>query len=193
MPRPSKKEERSEEILIAYEKCVAKYGVAGATLQKVSDEAQIARALLRHNIGNSDVLLEKAVARYCARSIEVFESHFEHLSKRGATLEDFVEGLFEKKTNLNEVMIASAFIISAQESSFVREKMHNWFKKVRKLFLDYFSSKCISNVSQENIRAVADGIIALYFNQESLTPLGSFTGFRKSSLLSAKLLLKQLQ
>ena len=34
MPRPSLKAQRSEEILDAYERCVARYGVEGATLEK---------------------------------------------------------------------------------------------------------------------------------------------------------------
>ena len=54
MARPSVKEERREQILTAYEQCVARYGVEGATLDKVAEEAGLARPLIRHNIGNRE-------------------------------------------------------------------------------------------------------------------------------------------
>ncbi len=192
MPRPSKKEERAEEILLAYEKCIAKYGVEGATLQKIADEAQIARPLLRHNIGNSDELLKQVVQRYTARSITQLEQLMEYYSPPTSSLNDFAAFLFQNETHQNDVMIASALIISSQENSFAKKKMSAWFKSIRKIFFDFLKSKS-PKTSDATIEAVSDGIIALYFNFESLTPLGSFKGFKESSLRSTKILLSQLK
>ena len=43
MARPSVKDERTEAILAAFERCVARHGVEGATLQRTADEAGLAR------------------------------------------------------------------------------------------------------------------------------------------------------
>ena len=43
MGRPSIKAERREQILDAYETCVARFGVGGASLEKIAETAGLAR------------------------------------------------------------------------------------------------------------------------------------------------------
>ena len=40
MPRPSVKAERTEEILDAFERCVARYGVEGSTLERIAEQGR---------------------------------------------------------------------------------------------------------------------------------------------------------
>jgi len=68
MGRPSLKKERFEEILDAYEQCVARYGLAGATLEQVARQAGLARPLIRHHIGNRDDLVEALINRFINNS-----------------------------------------------------------------------------------------------------------------------------
>ena len=76
MARPSVKAKRTEEILQAYEHCIALYGVEGATLQKIAEVAGIARPLLRHHVGNSDDLLNMALKRFIERSDAMTKAAF---------------------------------------------------------------------------------------------------------------------
>lgn len=68
MARPDIKDERRDQILDAFETCVARYGVAGATLAKTAEIAGLARPLVRHNVGNREDLLKALVDRILQQS-----------------------------------------------------------------------------------------------------------------------------
>jgi AcrR family transcriptional regulator len=57
MGRPSMAEQRRAEILAAVGRCVARYGVAGTTLERVSSESGLSRGHVRHYLGNRDELI----------------------------------------------------------------------------------------------------------------------------------------
>jgi AcrR family transcriptional regulator len=57
MGRPSLADQRRDEILAAVGRCVARYGVAGTTLERVSTEAGLSRGHVRHYLGNRDALI----------------------------------------------------------------------------------------------------------------------------------------
>ena len=81
MPRPSLKLQRSEEILDAFERCVARYGIEGTTLEKTAEEAGLQRSLLRHNVGNRDDLLNSLVNRFISESRDSLLFHIKQLLK----------------------------------------------------------------------------------------------------------------
>lgn len=70
--RPSKAPKRIDEVLDAFTRCVARYGLEGVTLQRVADEAGMARGHIRHYVGNRDELRElfaqRIVGRYAGRA-----------------------------------------------------------------------------------------------------------------------------
>ena len=57
LPRPSLKDQRSAEILDAYLTCVAKFGLDGATQERIAAQAGVKRPLLRHYLGNRDEMI----------------------------------------------------------------------------------------------------------------------------------------
>ena len=61
MARPSLANTRREEILDALERCLARRGLEGTTLESVAAEAGVARPVIRHYFGNRDVLLKAAL------------------------------------------------------------------------------------------------------------------------------------
>ena len=70
MGRPDLTETRRAEILDAFEKCVARHGLTGSSLERVAEEAGMRRSILRHYIGNRDALVralaERVVGKYKA-------------------------------------------------------------------------------------------------------------------------------
>jgi len=68
MARPSISHQRSEEILEAYERCIAKFGMHGATLAGIAQEAGLTRPLVRYHVGNQDALLEKNLQCFIHRT-----------------------------------------------------------------------------------------------------------------------------
>ena len=67
MARPSKVEERKEQILDAFERCVVQSGIQGATLDKVAKEAGLPRSPVRNLIGNRDDMLAAVFERFMLR------------------------------------------------------------------------------------------------------------------------------
>ncbi|MCR9240613.1 MAG: TetR/AcrR family transcriptional regulator [Rhodobiaceae bacterium] len=67
MGRPSLQEQRTAEILTAYEICVARHGLDGATQERIAAEAGVKRTLLRHYLGNKDEMVEALIKHVVAR------------------------------------------------------------------------------------------------------------------------------
>lgn len=193
MARPSVKAERTEEILQAYERCIALYGVEGATLQKIAEEAGIARPLLRHHVGNSYDLLEMALKRFLERSEETVQNTYSALPSN-CSGEDFVNLLFQatsSKAKYNDTMIAAAFIYAAQTHPKIKKHMQAWLMG----FMDGFSAqlqKLYPDTDRKKIESVSAGILGIYFNVESLVPLGSNQILREQSHQAALSLLETL-
>ena len=59
MGRPSMAAERTEQIMQATARCLQKNGLAGTTLERVSEESGLSRSHVRHYVGNRDDLLRK--------------------------------------------------------------------------------------------------------------------------------------
>ena len=57
MGRPSLANVRREQILDALERCLARDGLVGTTLEAVAEEAGVRRPVIRHYFGNRDELV----------------------------------------------------------------------------------------------------------------------------------------
>ncbi|MEU6556972.1 helix-turn-helix domain-containing protein [Streptomyces sp. NPDC046915] len=57
MGRPSLAAERRQQVLEAASRCLARNGLAGATLEKIAEESGLSRSHVRHYVGNRDDLL----------------------------------------------------------------------------------------------------------------------------------------
>lgn len=180
MPRPSLKQQRKEEILHAYETCIALYGVEGATLQKIAETAGIARPLLRHYVGNNDELLNQAVDRFLVRSdtqmSEFIGANLQHSDELIDILLDYgqVEG------QASDVTIALALMIASQTRPELKLKMQQWFNQISHGF-DTLLTRMYPKAEATQVKVVSAGILGIYFNVDSLLPLGEFMVFREHS------------
>lgn len=192
MPRPSLKNQRREEILDAYEICVARYGVEGATLEKTAEEAGLARALLRHHVGNREELLEALVNRFLEKSAHQTTAFYEALPSRGR-METLVNLLFDPDySDSHSVLVAEALIAASEARPELGQKIKAWVQD----FVDQLTREVSLYAPLEEpeaIEEVAMGITALYFNAESLSPLGAIPNIRKTSTASCLRLLKSLK
>ncbi len=192
MGRPSVTEQRAEQILDAFEICVARYGVEGSTLEKIAEQAGLARALLRHHVGNRDDLLDALVNRFLERSDQQTELLVAALPSkhRARTL---IEFLFDPAyDNSTMIMVASALIIAANDRPQLAERLRHWVTAfitmvTNELALEYPDSKA------DAIEAVASGVVGIYFNVDALMPLGKLPVLRNASRQAALRLLTTLE
>jgi len=171
MARPSIKEKRTQEILQAYEVCIARYGVAGTTLHRVAEEAGLARALIRHNVGNSDELLLAAARNFVLRSKSSIDEWLKDLPSDSSRIEKMFENLFFKKPKSSiDVLVAEALIAAAQTIPELQQLMEEWFANF-KASIEKELTVAFPENSQEDIEVVAIGVVGIYYNFASLFSL----------------------
>ncbi len=187
MPRPSLKEEKREIILEAYEKCAARYGVEGATLQRVADMADMARPLLRHYVGNREDLLRECSGNMVVRS----EREFAQMLAID-TPEMLIDSLFVTgEDDQDQIAIAWALILAAPNYDFVRADMNRWLSSFQGAFMQILQLLYPDN-GQEKIKVVAIGLIGICSNYHTMKELAD-GAFLQQSYEAAKLLLSQLE
>ena len=128
MGRPNVKAQRTEEILDAFETCVARYGVEGATLERIAEQAGLARALIRHHVGNRDELLDALVTRFLKKSDQESREFFDQLpaQNRSATM---VEWLFDPAYDDSHlIQVVDALFIAANSHPKLAKRLRGWVK-----------------------------------------------------------------
>ena len=192
MPRPSLKEQRREQILDAYQHCVARFGVEGATLELTAKQAGLARALIRHNVGNRADLRDALIQRFLARSQASLDDLIDALprERRTATL---VEWLFDQEySDPQTVLLSEALIVAAADDPALARKMRDWTMD----FVNTLESAIqhdYPDTDKAAVAAVASGLTGIYFNMESLAPLGDMPELLDASKRAALLLIGTLE
>ncbi len=171
MPRPSMKEARSEEILAAYAKCISRYGLEGATQEKIASEAGVKRSILRHYLGNRKQMIG-ALIDYIDKQIE-----YELELLQGALPEDqrvsaLIEFLFDAKyaTDDKSAMMMQALASAAYSYPEVNLKILDWSNRFIE-FVKVEIAREYPNISDEHAIHTAFGIVALHFNIDSFSQI----------------------
>lgn len=191
MPRPSVKKERTEEILNAFERCVARYGLEGATLERIAEESKLQRSLVRHYVGNRDDLIMAVLTRFLDDSNRQMAELESYLPKVDAD-KVLIDYLFDEQwATTNIALLGPALVVGAANRPALAAPLKKWVDEfiesiARILRLTY--SQC----SQEECRVVASGIVGIYFNVDSLQHLGDISVLRQHSKQSALILLSSL-
>jgi AcrR family transcriptional regulator len=94
MARPSKAEERREQILDAFERCVVRTGIQGITLEKVAKEAGLQRSLVRHFVGNREEMIDAVFDRFMHRAEALWSGATRHRPSIDEMLEFLVKEAF---------------------------------------------------------------------------------------------------
>lgn len=171
MARPSVQRERREEILDAFERCIIKYGVDGAGLQKIADEAGLARPLIRHHVGNREALLDSLVERFIARSDALVAETEAALPAEGR-VDVLLDILFspEYQTSQHATALYQSLSIAAQTRPALLDQIKRWNDD----FYQFVRSEVAAhapNAAAVAIDEVAWGILAVYFNADSMAHL----------------------
>lgn len=192
MGRPSKKEERTEEILRAFQRCVARFGLEGSTLERIAEEAGLKRSLVRHFVGNRDDLVALLADRVITQSNQQWDEFLAYMPPNHGT-EFLLTGLFnEYHSDQAFVLVIESLIFASAQDLTLRAKMQGW--------MQHFSDT-ISNIlrndhpaaDEADIAAVSFGLISLYFNLDSLSPLAMDGQYRLPAKQAAERLVATLK
>jgi TetR/AcrR family transcriptional regulator, transcriptional repressor of aconitase len=192
MARPDLKDERREQILDAFEACVARYGIEGATLAKIAETADLARPLIRHNVGNREELIAALVERFLAGSQQAVDELVVMLPAEHRA-ECLIDCLFDPQySNAQLVQVANALVTASADERALANKMRTWLNN----FVDQVTAVLISDFPDappEKIAAAAAGITGIYFNVEALYPLGDIKALAAASKDAALTLAASLE
>lgn len=192
MPRPSIKAERSEEILDAYERCIARHGVDGATLERIAEEAGVKRSLIRHYLGNRDELLAALIDRFFARSDAEVAELLDALP-RLRRADALVELLFDPAyADPHSVLVSGALIAEAPQIPGLAKRMRQWIQGFTGAIAEELEA-AYPEAGRKACAAVAAGIVGIFFNVESFTMLGEMEDFHTASKAAAHRLVKSLE
>ena len=131
MGRPRVDDERREQILSAFETCVARKGLPKTTLQDVADESGLPRPLVRYFVGNRSDM----VGRLIDRMVERAEKELGDLPGGGSEL--MMEGLLDvlfTKTFSNEttnIIIDELWYLAGRDED-IRARLHVLYADLRK-------------------------------------------------------------
>ncbi|GAA6151664.1 TetR/AcrR family transcriptional regulator [Pseudoteredinibacter isoporae] len=192
MARPSVKAERTEEILEAFERCVARLGIEGTTLERIAEESGLRRSLLRYHVGNRDKMVQALADRYIKNSREEARRFLAAMPSSNtslALLDYFFTDTSDEERR--RVLVAQALVSGVDLYPAIKEQMTQWHRNFvlvlcQVIRVDY------PDASDADRNEVAWGIVSLLFNVQLLAALSSNEEFLSDGRRAADRLLKSL-
>ena len=192
MGRRDLTEQRTNEILDACERCVARFGLEGSSLDRVADEAGVKRQMIRHYIGNRQDLIHAFAERLMNRYDRDLEWMMTSLPQDGR-VDAILELLFPKQASYSaeSTLALEALITASSDYPMFRDRLSSYIES-----LTAHLSRELRAVFPQSTRAqtwaVSYGIVGLCFNQESLAPLGLPPRYLRASRDCARRLVDSL-
>ncbi|WP_170335466.1 TetR/AcrR family transcriptional regulator [Ruegeria arenilitoris] len=193
MPRPSLKDQRSHEILDAYLTCVARFGLEGATQQRIAEVAGVKRPLLRHYLGNKDEMVSALAAHTIAGFADSLEGLRQALPAE-ASPSDLVDALFslDGGTDPRLMLAYQALVAAVPDRPDLRQGLMDSLTD----FFDVIEAilrRAAPSAPDPRIRAVTQGISAIFVSMDALSPLNPPEAWRAELKQAATLLASVLE
>ena len=193
MGRPDLTEQRTAEILDAFEQCVARFGLEGSSLERIAEEAGMKRSILRHYVGNRDDLIlalaERVVRKYRAH-LDVFANSISP-EKR---INQLVELLLPTRSEAtsDSILVIESLIAAAEQHEEVREQMLSYMDDVVEMVASQLRLE-FPKQSKGECWSVAYGVVCIWFNQESLSPLRLQAKYLRAARATMRSLIETLR
>ena len=192
MGRPDLSETRRAEILDAFERCVARHGLDGSSLELVAEEAGMKRSVVRHYVGNREDMIVSLAERVTTTWRNYLREFVESLTpdKRVEQLLGFLLPT-KSQTGTDALLVIEGLIAAGEQRPEVRRLMSGYIEDVvsmtaNQLALAHPQAKRIDCWS------VAYGVVSIWFNHDSLAPLQLPTKYLKAARATARRLIDTL-
>jgi len=173
------------------ERCIARYGVEGATLERIADEAGMKRPALRHFVGNREALLAAFSNRFFARATDD-NAALEAAVDEGLSADAFLDMLFDTTPpDTQSMLLVEALIAASTADRQTARRMKRYVDEFTRVVAKTLRIE-FPNATPDDCLDVATGIVGIYFNVESLSPLGRIDDIRRSSHRAARRLASTL-
>lgn len=193
MPRPSLKEERTKMILIAIRYCVARYGLEGATQDRIADAAGMKRPMLRHYLGNRESMIETFIDHMADEINAETDWLVDALpdEDRISAMLDILFGAIG--TSDAEALLALQAVAAATDRyPQARDVLLNAIQR----FIDAIDQELAQSLPSADTghrKTTAHAIANLHFSVDGLSPLKPPTEWRDHARSAADILIKCLE
>jgi len=133
-----------------------------ATLAAITQEAGLARPLVRYHVGHQDALLHKALQRFIQRTQKLYQ---QLLPQSFADIDEFIEILYcnDSPQYINDVQIAAALISASANNPTIKVPIKSWFSNRSQWCYQHISHH-YPKASEQQKRAVSAGVMGVSFN-----------------------------
>ena len=192
MPRPSKKQQRTEEILEAFARCVARYGLDGATLELLAGEVGLQRPLVRHFVGNREALERQLAERVIALSVQGWKEFLAAIDN-DQRIEYLLQGLFTEAEMTAELsQLTEALLLASRSRPWLKQMISQWLVEFEQDIQQQLSL-AYPQQSAATTQAVSFALFSLYLNLDSIAPLNLTEDYRATAIEAARRLLTTLK
>ena len=193
MGRPAVTEQRRTEVLDAFVRCVARYGLNGATLERIATESGLKRPLIRHHLGNREQMVEALLAHVIASFGEQQIRMLAYLEGK-ERLPVLLDLLFSADTSTDDDLVLAFAALTAQagQNEAMRKALLDSLIAFETLLRDEIKT-AHPRADKTQVTAVSQALMALYFNLDALSPLQPPQQWRESSRHAAEMLIQQLK
>ncbi len=175
--RPPRTNERRLQILEAFGRCLARQGLEATTLDDVAREAGLQRAMIRHYVGNRDMLVREATehlaAAYRSRAAQALEKEGEALDVDALLdfffLGEFVFGMPEQDRAVDALLAAAA---NDPEACGSLRAMYESFDELVGKHL----TRCVPGAAPDRLAKVSWAIVCLAEQNTVMLGLGVPSG-----------------
>ncbi|MGD1934411.1 MAG: TetR/AcrR family transcriptional regulator [Candidatus Phaeomarinobacter sp.] len=190
MARPQMGDERREQILEAFEKCVVRKGLAKTTLSDVADESSLPRSLVRYFVGNRADMVDLLIDRMIERGDDGVAKL--RPKSRPMTTYDLADFLFDN-TFANDVSnnVVGELWYMAERDDKIRKRLALMYGRVVKLMMAQMERDSLGRSADER-REAAGLILSLVYGQTSFRELGVPHMARETGRAHARAILSAL-
>ena len=193
MGRKSLATERIAQILDAFEACIVRHGLEGATLQRIADEAGMRISMIDHYIGKRDALVRAMTTRFFEtykRDTAAFlqmlpaENRLDHLI-------DFFFSEASQSYRPQDFIIFGELMMLGGRDEAVQQQMVEIYRLIETNFYDEIRNK-YPHVSAENAQRAAYALLTLWYGNSTFVWIGFDQQRIRWTRQSAEMILQKL-
>ena len=190
--RPSLEAERTSEIVVAASRCIARHGLAGATLELIARESGFSRGHIRHYVGNRQELIDLVVET----ALEPYRHQFEELAMldpgeaRVSALLDFLLG--ERFQTSGDYALFNALFQEVQREQRIHDQMQLVYRAMER-YIEQALALSFPDAKPAACRSVAFALLCLTMGISDLDQLGIFDDAHRMTRDVAESLVEQLR
>jgi AcrR family transcriptional regulator len=170
--RPSVSDERQEQIFDAVEACLFEYGLAGTTLERIAEQADIPRSAIAHFVGNRDEVIDEAINRSVDRFISAVVHSLEEMAPTDR-LTGFIDlGLTESTWKKRALIVMDEVVAYAHHNDGARRHLRESYERLESVVDGYVADRYPDALPEER-RTAAAGLILLLREYDRVRTLGA--------------------